>query len=213
MKRTLSLLLCIAVCLIAWGQKTIGTSTRTTLYETYQPAKITLTGGKVIFQKQANIFLKDASLLFKNGKQDMKANMAQIQEVEFSDGRYVCIESKLAAVVDTIGENKILCTTTIDLEAYQKMAINDRVVSNLSLGGDQVSMSSISLTDESDMEYPLINSYYFEVEGKIFKAHERVIYRRLPKEKRDRLKFYMEMPDFDWGDKTSLRQVLMLFEK
>lgn len=213
MKRFLLLAFSVAVCLIAWGQKAIGTSTRTTLYETFQPAKIILSSGKVIFQKQANIFLKDASLLFKNGNQNMRANMTQIQEVEFADDRYVCIESMLAAVVDTVNGNKILRTTTIDLEAFRKMAINDRVVSSLSLGGDQVSMSSISLTDESDMEYPLINSYYFEVDGNVFKAHERVVYRRLPKNKRDRLQFYMDMPDFDWGDRTSLRQVLKLFEE
>lgn len=209
MKRILWLIASLAISATVWGQ----TSTRTTRYETFQPARVTLASGNVVMQKQANIFLKDASLAFKNGRHTMIANMAQVREVEFADVRFVSIDSMLAAVVDTVGKNKVLCTTVIDMEAYRKGMINDRVISNLSLSGEIVGMSSISVTDESDREYPLKNTYYFEVGGKVIKAHERVVNRHLPREKRERLKFYMDMPDFQWTDPQSLKLVLMLFEE
>lgn len=196
-----------------WAQREAGTSTRTTVYEDYQPAKITLYSDKVIFQPKANIFLKDATLLFQKGKHDMKANINQIKAVEFADRSYVKLDTLLAMVIDTVGKNRVLCATTIDIEAFTTIELNNQVVSNLDLGGDQVSVTRMTTTAPEDKIYPLINTYYFEVDGKIIKAHERILSRHLPKEKRNRLKFYMGLPDFDWGDRKTLRMVLELFEK
>lgn len=213
MKKILFTLFLICPFIGIWAQKEAGTSTRTTVYEEYQPAKVTLYNGKVIFQKKANIFLKDATLLFKNGKLDMKANMNQIKGVEFADRSYVKLDTLLAMVIDTVGKNRVLCTTTVDMEAYTINELNSQEVSSLNFGGDQVSVTRMTTVAPEDRVYPLINTYYFEVDGKIIKAHERTISRHLSREKRDRLKFYMSMPDFDWGDKKTLRQVLELFQK
>jgi len=207
---TLCLLATSSVGLVA--QHFVGTTSRTTLYETYQPARITLTSGKVIMQKQANVFLKNAHLLFKNGHHDMVANMAQIQAVEFADKSYVRMDTMLAEVVDAVGENRILCTTTIDLEAFSSQKINDRIISNFQIGTDQVSATSID-TSASDDLYPLVKTYYLEIDGKIVQLHERTLRRILPKAKRSRFDFYLQMPEFDWNDVTSLRLVLELFAK
>ncbi len=213
LKKILFILFLVCPFIGIKAQKEAGTSTRTTVYEEYKPAKITLYNGKVIFQKEANIFLKDATLLFKNGKLDMKANMRTIQSVEFADRFYVKLDTLLAMVVDTLGGNRVLCATTVDMEAYAINELNNQVVSNLNFGGDQVSVARMETTAPEDRIYPLINTYYFEIKGKIIKAHERTINRYLSKEKRNRLKFYMGMPEFDWGDRRTLRQVLELFEE
>lgn len=205
------LLLSVVMSAGVVAQDFTGYSTRTTVYEKYQPARITLTTGKVIMQKEANVFLKNGRLLFKNGKFDMEANMIQIESVDFHDKSYVCIDTILAVVLDTVGTNRILCTTTIDLEAFSNQKINDRVISNFQMGDTYISASSVEAPDQDNL-YPLVNTYYLEIDGKIIKSHERTIKRMIPKKQRDRLDFYMMMPDFSWSDKKSLRQVLELFE-
>lgn len=211
MKRFLVIMLSVAASLGIYAQKSAGFSATTTLYKDYQPAKITLTDGKVIKQSKANVFLKNSRLLFKRGMFDMEANMAQISRVEFADKTFEKLDTMLVTVVDTVGDKRILCATTIDIEAYKSKAVNDRVVTNLSLG-EQVSMTTIDLAPEDELKYPLINTYYFEIDGKPFEVHERTITRMLDKDKRRMLKTYMQFHDFDWGDREYLRKILQLFD-
>ena len=210
MKRILFSLFVAVVCMNVIAQKFVGYSDRTTVYEKYQPARITLYNGKVIMQKEANIFLKNGRLLFKKGMFDMVADMAPIQTVEFADRQYVKVDTILATVIDTLGGNRLLCTTTIDLAAFNNRAVNDRVITSLQLGGDQVGSTDIDLS-AGNKQYPLVNNYFFEIDGKIVELHERTIRRLLPKKKRDRFDFYLQMPEFDWFDKSSLHKILELF--
>lgn len=214
MKKLAFILLCCLACTLELSaQKFAGMINRTTVYETYQPARITLTTGRVIMQKEANVFLKNARLLFKKGRLDMEANMAQIRAVEFADKSYVRLDTMLAVVTDTLGNNRVLCTTTIDLAAFTNREINDRIISNFEIGTEQVSMASLDMVALEDKEYPLVNNYYFEVNGKILEANERTITRHLNRSKRSRLEFYLQMPDFDWGNPEWQHKVLELFEK
>lgn len=212
MKKILWMMFAAFVCMNASAQNFAGYTNRTTVYEKYQPAKITLASGKVILQKQANIFLKNGRLLFKNGNVDMEANMMQIKSVEFNDKLYVRMDTILAVVVDTVKNNRVLCTTTIDMEAYSKQRLNDRVISNFQMSDQFVSATSVESPDE-DYSFPLVNQFFLEINGKVVRSHERTIRRMLPKAKRDRLDFYMKQPDFSWSDRKSLCQVLELFDK
>ena len=204
-------MLSVAVSLGIYAQKSAGFSATTTLYKDYQPAKITMSDGKVINQNKANVFLKNGRLLFKRGMFDMEANMSQIGRVDFADRSFIRLDTMLVTVVDTIGDNQILRATTIDIAAYNAKAVNDRVVTNLSLG-EQVSMTTIDLAPEDEKKYPLINTYFFVIDGKPVEVHERTIARMLDKDKRRMLKTYMQMPDFDWGDVGYLQKILQLFE-
>ena len=212
MKKLLGTVLASLFSFALMAQDFAGYSDRTTVYETFQPARVTLTTGSVNFQKEANVFLKNGKLLFKKGNTNMEADMRQIASVEFSDKFYVCIDEMLATVIDTVGKNRILCTTLIDLVAYENQKVNDRMISNVTMGGNYVDASSAGVID-SDYLYPLVNKYFFEINGKIMEAHERVIKRMLPKEKRSRFEFLMKTPDFTLADKECLHQVLELFNK
>lgn len=212
MKKILLTCLLVPAAISLSAQHYVGSTSHTTLYETYQPARITLSSGNVIMQKQANVFLKNARLVFKSGRHDMLANMNQVQKVEFADKSFVRLDTMLAEVADVVGTNRILCTTTIDLDAYNNQKINDRVISNFQIGTDQVSATSID-TSPSNEQFPLVRTYYFEIDGKIVKTHERTLRRMLPKAKRSRFDFYLQLPDFSWYDVASLRKVLELFEK
>ena len=117
MKKLLGTMLASLFSFALMAQDFAGYSDRTTVYETFQPARVTLTTGSVNFQKEANVFLKNGKLLFKKGSTNMEADMRQIASVEFSDKSYICIDDMLATVIDTVGANRILCTTLIDLVA------------------------------------------------------------------------------------------------
>ena len=192
------------------AQSFAGYSDRTTVYETYQPAKVKLVSGSVITQKEANIFLKNGRLLFKKGNHDMEADMKQILAVEFEDRSYIRFDTILAFVVDTVGSNRILCTTTIDIDAFNKQKMNDRIISNFRLGDSQITAASLEAPDDDNL-YPLVHNFYMQIDGEIVKSHERVLRRMLPKDKRSRLDFYMRQPSFSWSDIGCLREVLELF--
>lgn len=205
--------LCLTASLLSANAQTdAGFSAWTTLYKDYRPAKITMQDGRVVNQRQANVFLKNGRLLFKRGMFDMEANMSQIVSVEFADRFFVRVDTMLATIIDTVGANKILCTTKIDIEAYKSKAVNDRILTNLQIG-EQVSMTTVELTAEDEPKYPLVNDYYFEIGGKLVEVHERTITRMLDKERRRLLKSYILQPDFDWGNREYLRKILLLFNK
>ena len=144
MKRFFMVMLSVAVSLGIYAQKSAGFSATTTLYKDYQPAKITMADGKVINQKKANVFLKNGRLLFKRGMFDMEANMSQIKKVEFADRSFERLDTMLATALDTVGTNRILCTTTIDIQAYRHRSANDKVVTHLSTG-EQVATNTTDL--------------------------------------------------------------------
>lgn len=137
--------------------------------------------------------------------------MSQIESVEFADRKFIKVDTMLVTIVDTIGDNQILCATTIDVEAYRQRAVNDKVLTNLTLG-EQVSTTTIDLAPSDEPKYPLVNDYYFLVDGKVIEVHERTINRMLDKDKRRILKSYLMQPDFDWSDRGYLRKILLLID-
>lgn len=104
---------------IGMGQTMPGRITRTTVFETFRPAIITLNDGKLLKQNEANIFLKNSSLVYKHGRLNMEADMDQVESVNFGDCEYVRVDSVLARVVDTLNNDKLLCVSLIDVDAYR----------------------------------------------------------------------------------------------
>lgn len=205
----LSLFICL-FCLSAFAQNDVESTTRTTFYENFQSASILLTDGKTIKQKYANIFLKNGMLLYKNNAAIMQADMSNIKSVQFSDRTYIRIDSLLAYVVDTLNNNKLLCATLIDIDAYKTQILNNRQITNLELG-NHVNVSAIGNTEAENQQYPLVNNFYFDVDGKIIKAHERIVQRTLPKDKLHIYKTIIQSPQFSWSDEECLSKLLGLF--
>lgn len=212
MRKLLFTLIFATLSTLLSAQQFAGYTNRTTLYETYQPAEITLYNGQVIQQKEANIFLRNGRLLFKSGRHDMEANMAQVRSVRFANHNFVSIDTTMAMVVDTIGSSRILCTTTIDLEAYSQLKINERLISNIHMEWDMINAVSSRELPDSDVQYPLISHFYVEIGGKVVKMEERTLRHMLPRDKHSRFDFYLQMPDFDWTSRESLTLILDLFE-
>lgn len=202
----LLVLACVSMIAVS-AQENYETTNRTTVYDTFRPSVITLANGKIIKQNRTNIFLKNGALLYLNGKNNMQADMSKISSVDFGDRRYIRIDTLLAYVVDTVCGNSLLCATLIDLEAYRHQMLNNRQITNMEIQ-TQVSITTLTPSDDDDVQYPLVNLFFYEIGGKFVKVHERTIGNMLPKDKRRIFKSVIMAPEFSWTDKESLMRLL-----
>jgi len=197
-------------CLMLCGSLSLKAQDETknlTTYRDFRPAVVHMANGTTVRTSLANIFLKNASLLFMRGSVAMEADMRTIATVDFDKQHYVNIENQLALELDSVGENRLFCATVIDIDAYKAMLRNNVNISNLSLG-DQISYSTVNLTPEDGMMLPLVPHYYYLYKGEIIKVHEREISRRLSKDKKRQYKTIISLPDFTWVDTESLVKLL-----
>ena len=92
------------------------------VYKDFQDAKIEFAFGKDKIYK-ANIFLKDASLLYKKDSTVMKANLFGVIFVTFNDALYRRTgENQMGKVLARKGEIFLTEVTTIDLAQMRKDA-------------------------------------------------------------------------------------------
>lgn len=184
-------------------------TTKLTVYPEFKPSIITLSDGRQITQQFTNIFLKNSSLLYMSGSVAKEANMANVSSVQFDDRFYVRIDSLLAYQVDSVGNDGLYCATIIDQEAYLQNLKNNQVMTNINFHNfDQVSTTSVDLSNEDDFLFPLINIYYYRLGGKFVRCHDRSLSNVLNKEKKRMLRTFVHMDDFSWSDEKSLLNLL-----
>ena len=185
------------------------TTTKLTVYKDFQPSIIQLKDGRLIKQNLTNIFLKNSSLLYMQGTNAMEANMDNIISVKFDDKTYVKVDTILAYVVDSIGHDVLYCATVIDIDAYQNQLRNNNIVSNFSWGaGGTIQTSSMNLNTEEDYKFPLVDLYFYRINGQFVKCHERNLQYILNKEKKRIVRTFVTMDDFSWTEKESLMKLL-----
>lgn len=193
---------CLASTLMAQER-----TTNLTVYKNFRPSIILLKDGRVLKQPLTNIFLKNSSLLYLHGTTSMQANMDNIVSVKFDDRLYNKIDTVLAYEVDSVGDKKLYKATIIDQIAYRQQLRNNQVITNLQMG-DQLSTTTMNLNGDEDYKFPLIDLFFYRINGKIVKVHERDLSRVLSKEQKRMMRTFLSMPDFSWTDEKSLMELL-----
>ena len=193
---------CLASTLMAQER-----TTNLTVYKNFKPSIILLKDGRVLKQPLTNIFLKNSSLLYLRGTTSMQANMDNIVSVKFDDRLYNKIDTVLAYEVDSVGDKKLYKATIIDQIAYRQQLRNNQVITNLQMG-DQLSTTTMNLNGDEDYKFPLIDLFFYRINGKIVKVHERDLSRVLSKEQKRMMRTFLTMPDFSWTDEKSLMELL-----
>jgi len=193
---------CLASTLMAQER-----TTNLTVYKNFKPSIILLKDGRVLKQPLTNIFLKNSSLLYLHGTTSMQANMDNIVSVKFDDRLYNKIDTVLAYEVDSVGDKKLYKATIIDQIAYRQQLRNNQVITNLQMG-DQLSTTTMNLNGDEDYKFPLIDLFFYRINGKIVKVHERDLSRVLSKEQKRMMRTFLSMPDFSWTDEKSLMELL-----
>lgn len=204
MKKIFLFIIILSFALHAVGQVR---TTKFSVYPDFKPAIIQLKDGRFIQQRLANIFLKNSSLLYMHGSQVMEANMDNIVSVKFDDRFYQKIDTLLAYVVDSVGNDVLYQATVIDLPAYTALLRNNQVITNLSLG-DMISTTTMDISTSEDFKFPLIDLFYFRFKGKLVKAHERNLSMLLNKDQKRIMRTFVTMNDFSWTKADSLLKLL-----
>mgnify|MGYP007056161714 CR=1 FL=1 len=204
MKKTLlSLLLLLAATAVSAQDETA----ELTQLKEFQPATIVLTTGKLLKVPMANIFLKNASLLYMSAGKTKQANMETVAAVDFGQRHFLNVNNKLAELLDTVGGNQLLDVCLIDLEAYKQQVRNANVITSLTLD-ENVGVTSVELLPGDEKMLPIIHRYYFRIGDKLTEVHERTLKRELNKEQRRQLAVQMALPDFSWTSVESLKRLL-----
>ena len=182
-----------------------------TVYPEFKAATVWLSDGKKLKVMLANIFLKNSTLLYKSGMQTMQANMQTMQRVDFDDRTYYRLDTILAYRVDTVGSDALYCAEHIDFAAWRQAMANNTLFTSLDLN-DMVGYTTAELANEQDIHFPVVNSYYFLLNGKYVIAHERQLKRVLNKEKRRLMEAAMAEKDFSWSSEMSLMKLLRMIQ-
>jgi hypothetical protein len=184
-----------------------------TVYPDFRPATAVLTSGRKTHIPLANIFLKNSSLLYMDGDNIMEADMTNILRVEFEDRAYIRIDSMLAYQVDSIGNDALFRAKVIDINAYKQSRANSANITNLDLtaltsSSSSLSYNTIEATDISELQFPLVDIYFYRLGNQFVRVHERHLKRALTKEKRQIMESVMNMEGFTWTDEKYLMMIL-----
>lgn len=206
-QKTLLIALLLAMVLGASGQIALS---RLTAFTEFRPAVVHLADGKTMNLPLANIFLKNSSLLYMNNSGTaMEADMKNLLRVDFDDRTYVRIDTLLAYRVDTIGSSALYCAWVIDLKAFRQAVKNNTNITNLDLSfNTMLSYTTVEVNQEETL--PVVPIYYFKIDDKFVRVHERHLKRFLDKEKRRRMESIMDLKGFSWTDEKYLMQMLRI---
>lgn len=211
MKKTILTLLAMLAIQTANAQDEVSDLT---LMREFQPATVTLTNGKKTKVTFANIFLKNASLLYKNGDKTMEANMTPVASVDMGNRHFLKINEKLGECLftDSVSGNSLYCISLIDLDAYKRQLQNATVITNLSLD-ENMGVTTAELLPTDERMLPLVRFYHLQLDGKFVEVHERPLKRVLSKEQRQRMYSQMARPEFSWTNPESLKDLLVAISR
>ncbi len=181
-----------------------------TRYAENKKAVVTLTDGRKVTAPNSNIFMKDASLLYFQGNEAKSARMDIISCVEFDDKKYINIDNKLASFVDSVSGNSLYCVELIDMKAWKQNLINNRNFTHIDFSSERLETYADNFVEHEDRMFPVVNVYYFYLNGKFVLAHDRDLWVVLDKEHHRLMKTAMNDPNFSWSDPKSLMKLLKM---
>lgn len=197
----------IWISITASAQFPVGESKIKTVFKVFCPALITMKSGNIISVKEANIFLRNSCLLYKNGTKTMQADMDNVRAVDIEGRHYVKADTMLAVLVDSVNNSQLLASTVIDMEAYVTQMQNNRQFTNLEMR-EMVNYATIDLIAEEDKTYPLVKYFFYRINNKLYPVTERNLMKLAPKGKRRFIKSIIQSADFSWGSEDCLMKLL-----
>jgi hypothetical protein len=185
-----------------------------TLFREFEAATVTLTNGKKTKVRMANIFLKDASLLYKDGEKTMQANMEPVVSVDMGKRHFLKINKRLGECIftDSVSGNSLYCVSIVDLDAYKRQLQNATIITNLSLN-ENMGVTTAELLPTDERLLPLVRFYHMQLKGQFVEVHERPLKRVLSKEQNQRMRSQMARAEFSWTNPESLKELLVAISR
>ena len=181
-------------------------------YRDFKDGNIEFAFGKDKIYK-ANIFLKDASLLYKNDTTVMKANLFGVISVDFGDALYRKTGDRMGKVIEQKGEVFLTVVTTIDTDRMREDARSGRNSTFLDLPEFNLFIDTNAdyWAEGEGSSWPLKDEYFFVVKGEAIPAAEKIVKKSIRADKRNDFKELMKNRKWSWKDANSLKVLVEYF--
>ena len=181
-------------------------------YKDFKDGNIEFAFGKDKIYK-ANIFLKDASLLYKNDTTVMKANLFGVISVDFGDALYRKTGDRMGKVIEQKGEVFLTVVTTIDTDRMREDARSGRNSTFLDLPEFNLFIDTNAdyWAEGEGRSWPLKDEYFFVVKGEAIPAAEKIVKKSIRADKRNDFKELMKNRKWSWKDANSLKVLVDYF--
>lgn len=181
-------------------------------YKDFKDGNIEFAFGKDKIYK-ANIFLKDASLLYKNDTTVMKANLFGVISVDFGDALYRKTGNRMGKVIEQKGEVFMTVVTTIDTDRMREDARSGRNSTFLDLPEFNLFIDTNAdyWAEGEGSSWPLKDEYFFVVKGEAIPAAEKIVKKSIRADKRNDFKELMKNRKWSWKDANSLKVLVDYF--
>lgn len=181
-------------------------------YKDFKDGNIEFAFGKDKIYK-ANIFLKDASLLYKNDTTVMKANLFGVISVDFGDALYRKTGDRMGKVIEQKGEVFLTVVTTIDTDRMREDARSGRNSTFLDLPEFNLFIDTNAdyWAEGEGSSWPLKDEYFFVVKGEAIPAAEKIMKKSIRADKRNDFKELMKNRKWSWKDANSLKVLVDYF--
>ena len=181
-------------------------------YKDFKDGNIEFAFGKDKIYK-ANIFLKDASLLYKNDTTVMKANLFGVISVDFGDALYRKTGDRMGKVIEQKGEAFLTVVTTIDTDRMREDARSGRNSTFLDLPEFNLFIDTNAdyWAEGEGSSWPLKDEYFFVVKGEAIPAAEKIVKKSIRADKRNDFKELMKNRTWSWKDANSLKVLVDYF--
>ena len=181
-------------------------------YKDFKDGNIEFAFGKDKIYK-ANIFLKDASLLYKNDTTVMKANLFGVISVDFGDALYRKTGDRMGKVIGQKGEVFLTVVTTIDTDRMREDARSGRNSTFLDLPEFNLFIDTNAdyWAEGEGSSWPLKDEYFFVVKGEAIPAAEKIVKKSIRADKRNDFKELMKNRKWSWKDANSLKVLVDYF--
>ena len=181
-------------------------------YKDFKDGNIEFAFGKDKIYK-ANIFLKDASLLYKNDTTVMKANLFGVISVDFGDALYRKTGDRMGKVIEQKGEVFLTVVITIDTDRMREDARSGRNSTFLDLPEFNLFIDTNAdyWAEGEGSSWPLKDEYFFVVKGEAIPAAEKTVKKSIRADKRNDFKELMKNRKWSWKDANSLKVLVDYF--
>ena len=181
-------------------------------YKDFKDGNIEFAFGKDKIYK-ANIFLKDASLLYKNDTTVMKANLFGVISVDFGDALYRKTGDRMGKVIEQKGEVFLTVVTTIDTDRMREDARSGRNSTVLDLPEFNLFIDTNAdyWAEGEGSSWPLKDEYFFVVKGEAIPTAEKIVKKSIRADKRNDFKELMKNRKWSWKDANSLKVLVDYF--
>ena len=181
-------------------------------YKDFKDGNIEFAFGKDKIYK-ANIFLKDASLLYKNDTTVKKANLFGVISVDFGDALYRKTGDRMGKVIEQKGEVFLTVVTTIDTDRMREDARSGRNSTFLDLPEFNLFIDTNAdyWPEGEGSSWPLKDEYFFVVKGEAMPAAEKIVKKSIRADKRNDFKELMKNRKWSWKDANSLKVLVDYF--